>query len=215
MIEGKWQCSGDDDIAAKNPMSPFTPGRRSLPPYFDYQTASIIIHRVLMPLRAKVLRDLQDLVLEHKAKDWFVIFLVSFILLHNYELQMQFQLSYSTKRKLQVGTSFFRYPFFPFLFRIHPFSSLHQWLIQNDPRVSTQMWNLWEPSIAARKSSSLTFITVVVASGHSEQILIGGPRRLKKWHTWMRNRLNSYNLTATSSSRMVSITPTLAGKGPN
>jgi len=94
-------------------MSPFTPGRHSLPPYFDYQTASVIIQRVLIPLRDLVLRDLQSQVLSHKAEDWFVTFLVSFILLHNYELQMQFQLNFSTKRKLKVY--YFPHSVFPFL----------------------------------------------------------------------------------------------------
>jgi hypothetical protein len=69
----------------------------------DYQFASIIIHRVLGPLREQVLRELQRLVSQHRHQDWFAIFLACFILLHNYELQMRFQYDFAARRKSPVS----------------------------------------------------------------------------------------------------------------
>ncbi|KAM7183652.1 hypothetical protein V8F33_013449 [Rhypophila sp. PSN 637] len=105
-IESKWRCWGDDgwaddSIRASNPRDPFYDWD-SLPPYLDYQIASIIIHRILTPLRKDVLRDLQSTLNTHSPKDWFVTFLTSFILLQNYEMQMRFQREFAARRKAQV-----------------------------------------------------------------------------------------------------------------
>jgi len=85
-----------------NPKNPF--GSDDYPPsYMDYQVASILIQRVLMPLREKVLQEYQSMVLDHRPENWFATFLVSFILLHNCELQVQFQLLFAEKRKSVVS----------------------------------------------------------------------------------------------------------------
>ncbi|KAK3343499.1 hypothetical protein B0T25DRAFT_593168 [Lasiosphaeria hispida] len=102
-IESKWRCwsdSGfaDSEILASNPRDPFYDWD-SLPPYLDYQIASVIIHRILTPLRKEVLRELQGTFNTHSPKDWFVTFLTSFILLQNYEMQMQFQQQFAARRK--------------------------------------------------------------------------------------------------------------------
>lgn len=100
-IESRWRCWGDDEIDAANPKDPFydwaTP-----PPYLDYQFASVVIQRVLMPLRRAVLHELQMVVNEHRPEDWYTTFLASFILLHNYELQMQFQKAFADRRQAKV-----------------------------------------------------------------------------------------------------------------
>jgi len=70
-----------------------------LPPYLDYQMASIIIQRVLSPLRKDVLRDLQATFNVHSPKDWYVTFLTAFILLQNYEMQMNFQNQFALRRQ--------------------------------------------------------------------------------------------------------------------
>ena len=107
-IESKWRCwagSGwaDDEIRAANPQDPFYKDLDSLPPYLDYQIASIIIHRILSALRKDVLRDLQSTLNTHNPQDWFATFLTSFILLQNYEMQMLFQRQFAARRKAQVS----------------------------------------------------------------------------------------------------------------
>ena len=101
-IESRWECWGDEAIVAANPKDPFY-DRQSPPPYLDYQVASIIIERILMPLRADVLRELQTMVNQHRREDWFVTFLTCYILLHNYELQMDFQFQFAARRKAAVS----------------------------------------------------------------------------------------------------------------
>lgn len=108
-IESKWRCWGDSgwedsEIRAATPKDPFWDWD-SLPPYLDYQIASIVIHRVLGPLRKDVLRELQGTFNTHSPKDWYVTFLTSFILLQNYELQMNFQRQFALRRQAQVGLS--------------------------------------------------------------------------------------------------------------
>lgn len=105
-VESKWRCwadggFADDEFQAANPKDPFYDWD-SLPPYLDYQIASIIIHRVLTPLRRDVLRELQGTFNTHSPKDWFVTFLTSFVLLQNYEMQMQFQRQFAARRKADV-----------------------------------------------------------------------------------------------------------------
>ncbi|KAK3989622.1 hypothetical protein QBC44DRAFT_241205 [Cladorrhinum sp. PSN332] len=107
-IESKWRCWApgpgwqDSDISATNPRDPFYQDIESLPPYLDYQIASIIIHRILSPLRKDVLRDLQSTFNIHNPKDWFASFLTSFILLQNYEMQMLFQRQFAARRQARV-----------------------------------------------------------------------------------------------------------------
>ncbi|KAK4238377.1 hypothetical protein C8A03DRAFT_43887 [Achaetomium macrosporum] len=103
-IESKWRCwseSGwaDSEIRETNPQDPFYRDLDSLPPYIDYQIASIIIHRILGPLRKDVLRELQSTFNTHNPKDWFATFLTSFILLQNYEMQMLFQRQFAARRR--------------------------------------------------------------------------------------------------------------------
>ncbi|KAK3936613.1 hypothetical protein QBC46DRAFT_366801 [Diplogelasinospora grovesii] len=102
-IESKWRCWAetgwaDSAIRTANPRDPYWDWD-SLPPYLDYQIASIIIHRILGPLRKDVLRELQSTFNTHRPQDWYITFLTSFILLQNYEMQMQFQMQFAARRK--------------------------------------------------------------------------------------------------------------------
>jgi len=104
-IESKWRCWSvdgrpDSDLSSA-PRDPFYDWD-SLPSYLDYQLASIIIQRILTPLRKDVLRNLQGTFNIHNAKDWYVTFLTSFILLQNYEMQMNFQRQFASRRKARV-----------------------------------------------------------------------------------------------------------------
>ena len=71
LIETPWQCCTDDQ----------------LPPFVDYQLTSIVISRILTPLETQVR---QVLLASLRRRDWYSVFLTSFILLHNYEEQMRF-----------------------------------------------------------------------------------------------------------------------------
>lgn len=109
-IESRWRCwtdQEDEDITRDFPGDPFYDWK-SPPPYVDYQFASIIIHRVLLPLREEILRELEIMVEKHKPEDWYVTFLASFILLQNYELQMQFQRDFAKRRQASVSKSLHR-----------------------------------------------------------------------------------------------------------
>ncbi|KAK3320449.1 hypothetical protein B0T19DRAFT_387052 [Cercophora scortea] len=105
-LESKWRCwtdygKIDDPIIASNPRDPFYDWT-SLPPYLDYQIASIIIERILTPLRRDVLRELQSTLNVHDPKDWYTTFLTCFILLQNYEMQMHFQCQFAARRNAKV-----------------------------------------------------------------------------------------------------------------
>lgn len=106
LIEGRWRCCGDYNMGAEDLKNPFrAPDWISPPPYIDYQLGSIIMQRILDPLRCSVLRELQALVYENKTKNWFRIFLTVFILLHNYEQGVSFQQAFAAKRKAPVSPS--------------------------------------------------------------------------------------------------------------
>lgn len=100
-IESRWRCCGDDTLKAENLEDPFHPWI-SPPPYIDYQVASIFIERILGPLRRNTLNALQTLVLSNKPSNWYPIFLTSFILLHNYGLQVLFQRQFASRRQANV-----------------------------------------------------------------------------------------------------------------
>lgn len=106
-IESRWRCWADPDVhtedyTAEFPQDPFW-DHTSLPPYVDYQWASIVIQRVLVPLRDEILKDLERMVERHKPEDWYATFLTAFILLQNYELQMRFQRDFARRRNAQVS----------------------------------------------------------------------------------------------------------------
>jgi hypothetical protein len=104
-LEGKWRFWGDEFITSINPKNPWRDWD-SLPPYVDYQVASLFIQRILMPLRKDVLTELQSLMDHHRSQDWFITFLTSFVLLHNYELQIGFQAAFAKRRNSKVGNSY-------------------------------------------------------------------------------------------------------------
>ncbi|KAF1994401.1 Clavaminate synthase-like protein [Amniculicola lignicola CBS 123094] len=106
-IESRWRCCGTDNLDAEQLKDPFYEWI-SPPPYIDYQFASLVMHRVLGPLRRSILKGLQDLILANKAGNWYPIFLTVFILLYNYELSMVFQLQFALRRQAAVSQRPFR-----------------------------------------------------------------------------------------------------------
>ncbi|KAL1981852.1 hypothetical protein VTN96DRAFT_2097 [Rasamsonia emersonii] len=67
--------------------------------------SAIIVQRLLLPLRGRVLRELQRLTLQKKPTNWLVIFLSSFIQLHSYELLMKQQRNFALRRNAPVRYS--------------------------------------------------------------------------------------------------------------
>lgn len=57
-------------------------GKIPLPPVMTAQF-QVILQTIQLPLRRRVLDELQNLILANKPSHWFCIYLVSFILLHN------------------------------------------------------------------------------------------------------------------------------------
>ena len=64
------------------------------------------MHRILGPLRRRALSQLQDRVLANKPQYWYSIFLAIFVLLHNYELGVVFQVGFAARRKAIVRLTF-------------------------------------------------------------------------------------------------------------
>jgi len=172
-IESKWRCwsdSGraDNPVIAASPRDPFYDWD-SLPPYLDYQIASIVIHRILTPLRKEVLRDLQGLFNTHFAKDWFATFLTTFILLQNYEMQMQFQKEFAARRKAPV--------------------SFHDYGTENSIitycSIFTWTCRLYEPLTREPKQFLLTSTTATEDNSFSQRVSTGTHPRCKRWRSWM------------------------------
>jgi hypothetical protein len=104
LAERGWRCFGSDNLGAEtldNQLRP--PDWTSLPPYIDYQLASIVMHRYLAPLRGKVLEQLQRLVKANKASNWYSIFLSCFILLHSCEMTVVIIRKHAAKRRSPVS----------------------------------------------------------------------------------------------------------------
>ncbi|EPS36610.1 hypothetical protein H072_9850 [Dactylellina haptotyla CBS 200.50] len=98
-IEGGWRCCGNDNVDADKAAHPYRPADRlSPPPFIDYELASISMQDILEPLRKSVLKQLQDLIQANKASNWFVVFLATFIVLHNFGLGVAFQRRFATRR---------------------------------------------------------------------------------------------------------------------
>ncbi|KAK3325986.1 hypothetical protein B0H66DRAFT_529996 [Apodospora peruviana] len=108
LIEGGWRCWLDAMSAptSTNSASSINWDSGSVPSYLDYQLTSLVIHRILVPLQREVLRELQSRFsrfgISVVSEDWSVFFMTCFILLHNYELQIQFQSKVSLRRKSPV-----------------------------------------------------------------------------------------------------------------
>ncbi len=185
-LESKWRCwseSGwaDEEILAMNPQDPFYKDIDSLPPYIDYQIASIIIQRILSPLRKDVLRILQTTFNTHSPKDWFATFLASFILLQNYEMQVLFQRQFAERRNARVRP---------------PKSS------QNPPhavcltcrnhRYNTSTCPSSARPTPAPKPSSPTSTTATKASGSSPPASTGRPRACAGWRALTPSRAPSW-----------------------
>lgn len=99
-LEGGWRICGTKTLD-------LTPNARGIIPLtsasiIDYQFASVLVQRILLPLNAKALRDLQRLVLGRDKGNWLIVFLSTFILLHSYTTLMKQQRKFAMKRNAKV-----------------------------------------------------------------------------------------------------------------
>lgn len=76
-------------------------GEIPIPPVMGAQI-ELILRSIQIPLRKKVLNQLQTLILEKKPHTWFTIYLCSFILLHNCAMMTKHDAGYARKHGLQV-----------------------------------------------------------------------------------------------------------------
>lgn len=102
-LEGRWRCHGTETLGAdRSSHSCDAETTVPVPEFVNYQMAAVFTTRILEPLRAAVLKQLQTLMLANKGTNWFVVFLGSFLLLHNYELQCQFHRAFARRRGFPV-----------------------------------------------------------------------------------------------------------------
>jgi hypothetical protein len=103
MIEQDWAFTGPEvpgiDVV-DDKQSPWY-GTRPITPVMDTQLDQIIIQTFLMPLRERLLEDLQEKIILGKKKDWFEVFLTIFILQTNTALLLR----HSRKNAIRYGAS--------------------------------------------------------------------------------------------------------------
>ncbi|PMD45949.1 hypothetical protein L207DRAFT_418786 [Hyaloscypha variabilis F] len=76
-------------------------GKIPIPPVMGAQMQFILNHKLLAPLRSKILVRLQKLTLDQKPDNWFCIYLCTFILLHNCSLLTDHDVGYACKHGLK------------------------------------------------------------------------------------------------------------------
>ncbi|KAK0392849.1 hypothetical protein NLU13_2343 [Sarocladium strictum] len=77
------------------------PGRIPLPPVLGAQLDSVLIHEFQESIRHKLLRQLDKAFRKYKHPNWLVMYLVSFILLHNAALITAHDAKYAQKHGMQ------------------------------------------------------------------------------------------------------------------
>ncbi|KAI5793689.1 hypothetical protein DFH27DRAFT_526931 [Peziza echinospora] len=91
LIEQPWRICGQETLGMNvctDPTSPYH-GRIPVTPIMDFQLDNITIHYLLMPWKAKLLKELQKKILGNRKEDWLEIHLTMFVLLNNVERQVK------------------------------------------------------------------------------------------------------------------------------
>ncbi|KAI1173498.1 hypothetical protein F4777DRAFT_557525 [Nemania sp. FL0916] len=89
IVHGGWYFAGPETLGVKHRVGGAVRFSDAL--FIDSQFSIIVARDILQPLRNKVLKRLYDLTHSNTSKNWFVLFLANFILLHNYRLLMKQQ----------------------------------------------------------------------------------------------------------------------------
>ena len=85
-------------------------GRIPMPPVLGAQLDVVLIHRIVGQLKQKVMARLGAIVEKRDPKQWAVIYLVSFILLHNAALITAHDAKYAEKHGMKVRVTFHSNP---------------------------------------------------------------------------------------------------------
>lgn len=103
IIETPWSIVGTETFGMTPTMDEGSPyyGKTPVTPIMDFQIDNITIHQLLIPLRKKLLQELQKKVLNNKPEDFLEIYLTIFILLHNMELTIAHDRWFAMRYSLQ------------------------------------------------------------------------------------------------------------------
>ncbi|CUS12319.1 unnamed protein product [Tuber aestivum] len=103
IIETPWSITGNETFGMTTNMEEGSPyyGKIPVTPIMDFQIDNITIHQLLIPLRKKLLQELQRKVLNNKPEDFLEIYLTIFILLHNMELTIAHDRWFAMRYSLQ------------------------------------------------------------------------------------------------------------------
>lgn len=104
MIEYLWRICGDDTLGIPLITDTSNPwyGTIPIPPAVDTQLDQIVIQNILVPLRAKLLGRLQEMINNHRPDTWFEIYLTIFILLTSAESSACHSKTFSKRHRLSV-----------------------------------------------------------------------------------------------------------------
>src|SRR3954465_15807375 len=83
-------------------------GKILCPPVLTAQTMLIMENYILNPLKIEVLKTLENMILKHDPRNWFTIYLSTFILLHNASLFTSAAAAQARKHQLKVHIVFRR-----------------------------------------------------------------------------------------------------------
>ena len=105
LTETVWKVCDGDDIDLTPPDDPESPWYNTLPvtPVMDTQLDELAIRDVLIPLRDKLLEQLNDKILERKKENFFEIYLATFIAMNNFEFIFSDVIDYTTRHGMTVS----------------------------------------------------------------------------------------------------------------
>jgi hypothetical protein len=105
LTEIVWTICDGNDIGLTPPADPENPWCDILPvtPVMDTQLDELAIGEVLIPLRDKLLKLLDDKVREEKKENFFEIYLATFIIMSNFEFIFSDVIDYTTRHGMTVS----------------------------------------------------------------------------------------------------------------
>jgi hypothetical protein len=105
LTEIVWKVCDGDDIGLTPPDDPESPWYNTLPvtPVMDTQLDELAIGDVLIPLRDKLLKQLNEKILERKKENFFEIYLATFIAMNNFEFIFSDVIDYTTRHGMTVS----------------------------------------------------------------------------------------------------------------
>jgi hypothetical protein len=102
MIEGGWHFEGPETLG----LNPDDNGEVEISPLLSAQVGAIIIGRILYRLRKKILAQFEELITKKRTANWLTIFIITFILMDNYERIVKYQRTIALERRSIVCERF-------------------------------------------------------------------------------------------------------------